>query len=31
LVQRRIEKRYFEAGSVDCRKGNVKSVLEERG
>lgn len=33
LVQRRIEKRYvyFEGGSVDSRKDNVKFVCEERG
>jgi hypothetical protein len=30
LVQRHIEKRYFEGGSVDGRKGDVKFVLEER-
>jgi hypothetical protein len=30
LVQRRTEKRYFEGGSVDGRKGNVKFILEER-
>jgi hypothetical protein len=31
LVQTRIEKRYFEGGSVDGGKCNVKFVPEERG
>jgi len=31
LIQRCIEKRYFEGGSVDFRKGKVKFALEDRG